>query len=164
MTTNFENNNTNNLPNRGKDEVGEQPLKLKNGVELNLHLAYEYGSKIKSQLVYGRGLPPRKFKGFFETFWYVYNYVEGSVDADQIPEELTRHITMWFDVIPGNYRNSDLVDLGVDLYLKFVKTLQKMGIARLTSESVEPPLMSEDLSDFALLIGKHPNSDRNIGG
>jgi hypothetical protein len=133
------------------DELRHQQLELKNVLPLDIYLGMEYASIIKSSLVFGGGVSPRKIRQFYQSFWHTYNYVKGSVDAEKLNPDLINTIDMWFREMPGKYKNTRLLEFGVDMYLEFVKNMQEWGIGRLFEKGIDPPFMLEDSVDFDLL-------------
>ena len=133
------------------DDLRYQQLELKNALPLNIYVGMEYASIIKGAAVFGNTVQPRVLKGFYQVFWHIYHYVKGSVDAEKLNPELTMLIDKWFNMMPGQYRNTKLIMMGVDMYLDFVKNMQEWGIGRLFEKGIDPPFMLEDLDDFELL-------------
>jgi hypothetical protein len=133
------------------DELRHQQLELKNILPLDIYLGMEYASIIKSSLVFGNGVSPRKIRQFYQSFWHTYNYVKGSVDAEKLNPDLINTIDQWFKEMPGKYKNSQLLEFGVDMYIEFVKNMQEWGIGRLFEKGIDPPFMLEDSVDFDLL-------------
>lgn len=133
------------------DDLRYQQLELKNALPLNIYVGMEYASLIKTAAVFGNTLQPKTLKGFYQVFWHIYHYVKGSVDAEKLNPGLTQLIDIWFEIMPGQYRNSKLIMKGVEYYLEFVKNMQGWGIGRLFEKGIDPPFMLEDLDDFDLL-------------
>jgi hypothetical protein len=137
---------------QSQDELRKQRLDIKNLLPLDIYEGMVYASYIASALPYGDQIQNRHIRGFYQTFWHIYHYVKNSVEADKINPELVGDIDMWFRLMRGQHRNTKLILVGVDLYLIFVKNLQKWGIGRLFEKSIDPPFMIEDMDDFDLLI------------
>ncbi len=145
------------------DELRYQQLELKNALPLNIYMGMEYASIIESATVFGGTVQPRIIKGFFQVFWHIYHYVKNSVDAEKLNPELIAVIDKWFEIMPGQYRNTKLILMGVEFYLEFVKNMQEWGIGRLFEKGIDPPFMLEDLDDFDLLTEETIKDAISIG-
>lgn len=133
------------------DDLRYQQLELKNALPLNIYMGMEYASVIKGAIVFGNALQPRTIKGFYQVFWHIYNYVKGSVDAEKLNPQLIELIDKWFDMMPGQYRNTKLILIGIDFFLDFVRNMQEWGIGQLFERGIDPPFMFEDLDNFDIL-------------
>jgi hypothetical protein len=134
------------------DELRHQQLELKNVLPLDIYLGMEYASFIQSAIPYGNSVSPRHIRGFYRTFWHIYHYVKNSVDAEKLNPLLIEVIDKWFELMPGQHRNTKMILLGVELYLEFVQNMQEWGIGRLFEKGIDPPFMLEDTDDFDMLI------------
>jgi hypothetical protein len=138
---------------RGSGDVIHQ-LELKHALPLNIYLGMEYASLIKTSIVFGNSVQPRIIKGFFQVFWHVYHYVKTSVDAEKLTPDTITACEMWFDMMQGQSRNTELLKLGVDLFLDFVKDMERLGIGRLFSEPINPPFSVDNDPDLLMFAGK----------
>jgi len=135
-----------------QDELRRQKLDIKNLLPLDIYEGMVYASYIESSLPYGDQIQNRHIRGFYQSFWHIYHYVKNSVDTDKLNPELVKNIDSWFKLMKGQHRNTKLILVGVELYLVFVKNLQKWGIGRLFEKSIDPAFMIEDMDDFELLV------------
>jgi hypothetical protein len=134
-----------------QNDLRTQQLELKNALPLNIYLGMEYASVIKSSIVFSNSIQPRTIKGFYQVFWHIYNYVKNSVDAEKLNPDLIELIDKWFDIMRGQSRNTQLIEIGVDLFIDFAKNMQDWGIGRLFEKGIDPPFMFDDMDDFELL-------------
>jgi hypothetical protein len=134
-----------------RDEI-HQSLELKHVLPLNIFICTEYASTIQSSIVFGNSISPKTLKEFYRTFWHIYFYVKGSVDAEKLNPGLIEVIDKWFELMTGQSKNTKLVIIGIELYLDLVKNMQEWGIGRLFDVDIDPMFMYEKLDDFDLLI------------
>ena len=141
------------IQDRGSGEITKS-LELKNALPLNIYLGMEYASLIKSAIVFGNTIQPKLVKGFFQNFWHIYHYVKTSVDPEKLTPDTTEAIDLWFDMMPGQARNTQLIKMGVDLYLEFVKDMERLGIGRLFNEPIKPPFIVDNDPDLLMYRDK----------
>lgn len=134
-----------------QEELRRQKLDIKNVLPFDIYEGLVFASQIESDVLYGETIQKRHIKGFYEDFWHVYHYVKNSVEAEKINPQLTENIDVWFKAMRRQYRNTQLILVGVELYLVFVKNLQRWGIGRLFEKSIDPPFMIEDMDHFDML-------------
>lgn len=135
-----------------RDELRRQRLELKNLLPLDIYETLVEASHIQQSLPFGDQISPRHVKGFYRGFWQVYSYVKGSVNAAKLNPELTDAVDEWFRLMRLNFRDTELVLQGCDLYLDFIQNMQNWGIGRLFEKSIDPSFMMEDVEDVALLL------------
>lgn len=135
-----------------RDELRRQRLELKNLLPLDIYECMTEASHIQQALPFADQISPRHVKGFYREFWQVYSYVKGSVNAAKLNLELIENIDEWFRLMRLNYRDTELVLLGCDLFLIFVQNMQEWGIGRLFEKSIDPSFMMEDIDNVALLL------------
>jgi hypothetical protein len=135
-----------------RDELRRQRLELKNLLPYDIYEVLTEASHIQQALPFGDQISPRHVRGFYRGFWQVYSYVKGSVNAAKLKPDLIASIDEWFRLMRMNYRDTDLVLLGCDLFLEFVQSMQEWGIGRLFEKSIDPSFMMEDVEDVALLL------------
>lgn len=133
-------------------ELRHQKLEIKNIIPLDIYEALMYAGYIESALVYGEQVQKRHVQGFHQNFWQVYQYVKNSVDPGKLDMDLIEGIDLWFENMRGQSRNTELILVGVELFLEFVKILQNWGIGRLFEKGIDPSFMFEDMSDFDMII------------
>lgn len=135
-----------------RDELRRQRLELKNLVPLDIYETLVEASHIQQSLPFGDVIQPRHIKSFYRGFWHVYSYVKGSVNAAKLNPDLTSSIDEWFKLMRLNFRDTELVLLGCDLFLIFVQNMQEWGIGRLFEKSIDPSFMMENIEDVKLLL------------
>jgi hypothetical protein len=134
-----------------QEQLRRQKLDIKNVLPFDIYEGLVFASQIESDVIHGDTIQKRHVKGFYEDFWHVYHYVKNSVEAEKINPQLTENIDAWFKAMRRQSRNTPLILVGVELYLVFVKNLQRWGIGRLFEKSIDPPFMIEDMDHFDML-------------
>jgi len=147
-----------------RDELRRQRLELKNLLPYDIYEVLTEASHIQQALPFGDQVSPRHVRGFYRGFWQVYNYVKGSVNAAKLKPDLIAEIDNWFLNMRMNYRDTDLVLKGCDLFLVFVQSMQEWGIGRLFEKSIDPSFMMEDVEDVALLLEEPDEEIMEIEG
>jgi hypothetical protein len=135
-----------------RDELRRQRLELKNLLPLDIYETMVEASHIQQTLPFHDQISPRHVREFYRGFWQVYSYVKGSVNAAKINQELIESIDEWFKLMRFNYKETELVLMGCDLFLIFVQNMQEWGIGRLFEKSIDPSFMMEDVEDDLLLL------------
>jgi hypothetical protein len=135
-----------------RDELRRQRLELKNLLPLDIYESMVEASHIQMALPFGDQISPRHVKQFYRGFWQVYSYVKGSENAAKLNYDLIDSIDEWFKLMHMNYRDTELVLLGCDLFLIFVQNMQEWGIGRLFEKSIDPSFMMEETENVTLLL------------
>jgi len=146
-------------PDQNRQDELKQHLELRNALSLNIFIAQDYASYLKCDRTYGMVLKPRHIREFFRHFWLVYHYVRDSVEPGTFDEKLIQGCDLWFEMMIGKQRDTELVMHGVDYFEMFRKEMQKLGIGRLVEKGIAPPFMSGSKGNTALLFEE---ADRRI--
>lgn len=138
----------------GNDAVIQQDIRrsrldLKNLIPLDLYEGMEYAAYIRSALLLPNGkVQPRHLKAFYRIFWKVFNYVRSKLDAD-----MCSHIDNWFRHMNKNFRNTQLILVGVNLFLQLNQELNdNWGLGVIFEKGLEPAFMIEDLDGLEMEV------------
>ena len=129
-----------------------QPLDIRNALPVNIYICMEYASYIESALPFGNRVEKRHIKEFHRHFWHIFNYVRNSVDINKLNPDLEDGIEEWFKLYVNHHNRTDVLLVGVELFLLLVKNMQEWGIGQLFEKGIEPPFMTDEISDIEMLI------------
>ena len=135
-----------------REELREQRVDIRNMLPIYIFTGMEYASYIEGSLPFGTRIQKRYITEFHRTFWHIYNYVKNSVEMDKLNPDLVQKTDAWFELFKNHYNNTELLLVGVKLFLALVKNMQEWGIGQLFEKGIDPPFMSEGVDDLELLL------------
>jgi hypothetical protein len=120
-------------------------------------------SELQSRIMHRGSVSPRKVTDFTEGFNWLFIFVTGAVEPGKINPDLIGVISAWFRGLNTvTTRNNDYLLVGCDLFIAFIREMQKWGIGQVFNPTPKAPYLTEDIELHQILIEDEQAEDYDI--